>query len=65
MEAKDIKNYKDMQRYIEGCLNDLMDGISTKEETMTHMKDYTLRIIDIVAGIHKQEKDNDNTKRTS
>ena len=65
MEAKDIKDYKDMQRYVEGCLNDLLEGISTKEETMTYMKEYTLRIIDIVAGIYKQDKDNDNTKRTS
>jgi len=59
MEAKDIKNYKDMERYIEGCLNDLLEGISTKEETMTYMKEYTLRIIDIVAGIQKKDKDSE------
>jgi len=56
MEAKDIKDYRDAQRYVEGCLNDLLDGISTKEETMTYMKEYTLRIIEIVEGIYTNDK---------
>jgi mevalonate pyrophosphate decarboxylase len=56
METKDIKTSKDMERYVEGCLNDLLDGLSTKEETMTYMKDYTIRIIDIVSEIYNKRK---------
>lgn len=49
LETKDINNAADMHRYIEGCLNDLMGGLSTKDETMKYLHDYTLRVIDIAA----------------
>jgi hypothetical protein len=57
LETKDIKNAADMQRYVEGCLNDLMEGLSTKDETMKYLHDYTLRIIDITAGRVSQKPD--------
>jgi len=47
MEAKDIKGMVDMQRYVEGCLNDLAEGISTVDETMGYMKAYTLRVMEL------------------
>lgn len=49
LETKDINNAADMRRYVEGCLNDLMEGLSTKDETMKYLHDYTLRVIDITA----------------
>jgi hypothetical protein len=56
MDVNDIKNASDMERYVEGCLNDLVEGLSTKQETMTYMKDYTIRIIDIVSEIYDKRK---------
>lgn len=49
LETKDINNAADMQRYVEGCLNDLMEGLSTKDETMKYLHDYTLRVINLTA----------------
>ena len=60
LEVKDINNAADMQRYVEGCLNDLIEGISTKEEIMRHMKDYTLRVIDITACESQKASTNDS-----
>ena len=45
LEAKDIKGMRDMERYVEGCLNDLADGESTVEETLGYMKEYTDRVM--------------------
>ena len=50
LETKDINNASDMQNYVEGCLNDLAEGVSTVDETMSYMKDYTLRVIDIASA---------------
>lgn len=49
LETKDINNAADMRRYVEGCLNDLMEGLSTKDETMKYLHDYTLRVINLTA----------------
>ena len=49
LEAKNINNATDMRNYVEGCLNDLMEGISSKEETMGYLHDYTLRVINLTA----------------
>lgn len=47
MLTENIYTVQDAERYIEGCLNDFAEGISTKEETMKYMLDYTLRIAEI------------------
>jgi hypothetical protein len=47
LEAKYINNLSDMQNYVQGCLNDLAEGISTVDETMKYMQEYTFRVIEI------------------
>lgn len=49
LKAKDINNATDMRNYVEGCLNDLVEGLSTVEETMGYLHDYTLRVINLTA----------------
>ena len=44
MKAEEINNIKDAERFVEGCLNDLIECLATKEETMSHFYDYTVRI---------------------
>lgn len=34
MEVDQIRTADDVERYIEGCLNDFEAGVSTKEETL-------------------------------
>lgn len=50
METKDIKTIKDAENYIEGCMNDFESGVSTKEETITYLGEYTTRIIELVTN---------------
>jgi len=57
MEAKDIKNMSDMERYVEGCLNDLAEGISTVDETMEHMKAYTIRVMELAIQVNEKPVD--------
>ena len=47
LEVKNINTIDDMQRFVEGCINDFEAGISTKEETLDHLRDYTLRIMEL------------------
>lgn len=37
MEVDQIRTADDVERYIEGCLNDYDAGISTKEETVANL----------------------------
>jgi len=55
LEAKNINNATDMRNYVEGCLNDLVEGLSTVEETMVYMKEYTHRIIDLASESQKHD----------
>jgi len=59
MEAKDIKNVSDMQRYVEGCLNDLACGDTTVAETMEDMRAYTERVIELVRVIETATEANE------
>jgi light-regulated signal transduction histidine kinase (bacteriophytochrome) len=59
MEAKDINTIQDMQYYVEGCINDLDAGISTKEETIKYFKEYTLRIAELYSNKGKYMSIND------
>jgi len=47
MKLKDIHTLNDANRYVEGVINDFETGISTQEETMTHLGNYTGRIMEI------------------
>ena len=50
MKVKNIKTINDAQRYVEGVINDFEGGISTKEETMGYLGEYTARIVEMVRG---------------
>lgn len=47
MKVENIKNINDMERYLEGCLNDFELGISTKGETMGCLIDYTIKVVEL------------------
>ena len=47
MHTKDIHTLEDAQRHVEGVINDFEGGISTKEETVAHLFDYTVRVMEI------------------
>ncbi len=48
MKVEDIKTVDDMERFVEGCLNDMDAGIATKAETIRHLADYTVHIVQLV-----------------
>lgn len=50
MEAENINTLDDAERFVEGCLNDLIEGISTKGEIMNQMAKYTGRIGELAIG---------------
>jgi len=47
MKAQDIHTIEQMQRFIEGCINDYEVGIDDKETTIQHLEDYTSRLLEI------------------
>lgn len=47
MKAKDITTIGEMQTFVEGCINDFDIGISSKDETMENLRDYTFRILEM------------------
>lgn len=47
MKAKDIKSVDDVSNYIEGCLNDFDEGISTKIETNKYLHELVVRVVEI------------------
>ncbi len=47
MHTKDIHTLADAQRHVEGIISDFEGGISTKEETVAHLFDYTIRVMEI------------------
>lgn len=47
MKPEEIVTIHDAERFVEGCLNDFSDGLSTKEETMTLMGLYTQRLMNL------------------
>jgi hypothetical protein len=47
MKAEDIKTIEDAENYVEGCINDFEAGISTKEETLTSLGEYTGRLMEL------------------
>lgn len=44
---KDIKSNEDILRYIEGCTNDLLTGVSTKEETNNLILELVLHVAEL------------------
>lgn len=57
MKATDIRTIEDAQRYIEGCINDLDAGISTKQQTIDYFAEYTLRIVKMARKALPDSKD--------
>jgi hypothetical protein len=44
MEVKQVKTPDDIERYIEGCLNDFESAISTKDETVVYLAELAVHI---------------------
>lgn len=42
MKVEDIKTLNQAQNYVEGCINDLCEGLSTREETLGYLGQYTV-----------------------
>lgn len=47
MKVEDIKAIEDANRYVEGCINDFEQGISTKDETIGYLGQYTARLMEL------------------
>lgn len=47
LKAENINTLEDMQNYVEGVINDYEVGISTKKETLSFLKDYTFRVLEL------------------
>ena len=55
MKPSEINTLADAQRYVEGCINDLADGISTKDETIKYLGEYTFRLMEIFEKNSKKQ----------
>lgn len=44
MEVDQIRTADDVERYIEGCLNDYEAGVSTKEETLVYLAELVAHV---------------------
>ena len=57
MHTRDIHTLADAQRHVEGIINDFDEGISTKEQTIAYMFDYTDRVMEIaMIGVKNKRK---------
>ncbi|MFW6247050.1 MAG: hypothetical protein ACOC22_02645 [bacterium] len=54
MKSENINTIEDMQRFVEGCINDFENGIATKKETIKYLKEYTFRVIELT--MNKKER---------
>ena len=59
MKVEDIKTISDAQRYVEGCLNDYESGLSTKEETLHYLGEYTMHLMGL---FYTKFKENETRK---
>lgn len=48
LKPENIKSVQQIERFLEGCLNDFENGISTKEETINNLCGLMCRIVDVV-----------------
>lgn len=55
MHTRDIHTLADAQRHVEGIINDFEEGISTKEEAVANLFDYTVRVMEIAMGATKNK----------
>lgn len=44
MKVEQIRTADDVERYIEGCLNDFEEGISEKDETVVHLAELVAHV---------------------
>lgn len=49
MKAEEIKTIQQLQRYVEGCINDLSDNLSTKHETVNNIGEGLVQLISVLA----------------
>lgn len=61
MTVEDISNIHDAQRFVEGSVNDLLTGITDKDEFMIQMGKYTVRIKDMV--LNERDRKGENTQQ--
>lgn len=58
MKAKEVNSIQDAERFCTGVINDFESGVSTKEETMEQLKEYTWRLHDMFEStIEKKAKE--------
>ena len=44
MKVEQIRTADDVERYIDGCLNDFEAGVSTKDETLVHLAELVAHV---------------------
>ena len=44
MKVENVRNTDDIERYIEGCINDFEMGISDKSETIVHLAELVAHV---------------------
>ena len=44
MKVENVSTPDDIERYIEGCINDLQAGISTKDETIVNLAELVAHV---------------------
>ena len=47
MKLQQIKSNEDILHYIEGCTNDLLTGVSTKEEISNNLLELVLHVAEL------------------
>lgn len=47
MKVANIRTFEQALNFVEGCINDFEAGISTKEETLNLMGEYTARLMEL------------------
>jgi hypothetical protein len=47
LKVENINSIEDAQNFVEGCINDLYAGISSREETLGYLGEYTARLMEL------------------
>jgi len=55
MKVENVRTPDDIERYIEGCINDFEDGISDKSETIVYLAELVAHVY-IAAKKEKDDK---------
>lgn len=60
MKVENISTFEDIERYIEGCINDFESCISDKEETKIYILDLLEHVAKRVEKVHGIKTRNNN-----